>query len=114
VSTVLELSRQLLSAFARSDLDTLATLTTENVVVFGTDESERWYDRESLFAALEEMRSLGLRAEWVSDPVCAESWAAGLALYHVSASTSLTVRVTFSFQNDLLAHGHFSVAAQDA
>lgn len=101
---------RLLPALARSDLATVAELTAEDVFMLGTDESERWETRATLLDALEQMRSLGLAAEWSDDVVARPGWVAGTAIYTFPDGTTLRTRVSFVFERGLLAHGHFSVA----
>jgi hypothetical protein len=104
-----ELAMRLLPAFASSDLTSLEPLTAETVHVIGTEESELWTDRESLFAALDRMRSLGLRAEWSGDLMTGPGWVAGTALYTMPGGATLAARVSFVFADGKLVHGHFSV-----
>lgn len=104
-----ELALRLLPAFARSDLAVLEPLTSETVCVIGTDASELWTDRESLFSALDGMRSLGLRAEWSGDLQTGPGWVAGTAIYTLPEGVKLTTRVSFVFADGKLVHGHFSV-----
>lgn len=104
-----ELALRLLPAFASSDLATLESLTAETVHVIGTEESELWTDRESLFAALEGMRELGLKAEWSGDLRTGPGWVAGAAIYTLPGGATLTTRVSFVFDRGKLVHGHFSV-----
>jgi hypothetical protein len=104
------LAERLLPAFARSDVRLLSLLCAEDVVVVGTDAGERWEDRPSLLAAIEEMRALNLDARWGDDVVCGADWVAGTALYRLGDGTTLPVRVSLVFTAGRLAHGHFSVA----
>lgn len=105
-----ERAMRLLPALASSDLATVQELTAEDVVLFGTDEAERWESRASLLDALAEMRSLGLRAEWADDVVIGPGWAAGTAIYTFPDGAKLRTRVSFVFDQGVLVHGHFSVA----
>ena len=110
MSEVRALAGRLLPAFARSDLELIGTLATDDVIVLGTDVGERWDDRASLLAALDEMRALGLRAEWDGEPVCGDDWACGTARYRLADGQTIAVRVTFVFRGAQLCHAHFSIA----
>jgi hypothetical protein len=101
----------LLDALARCDVDAVRARCRPDAVVYGTDEGERWADLAGLLAALEPMRALGLRAAWSEPPVAGSGWVAGLARYESAAGPPMLVRVTMTFADGLLAHGHFSVEA---
>jgi hypothetical protein len=105
-----ELATVMLTALATSDLDRVAALTAEDVVMFGTDRAERWDTRDSLIEALEEMRALGLRAAWADDVKEGRGWIAGTAVYRLSDGSELPTRVSLVFEDGRLVHGHFSVA----
>lgn len=109
-----ELALRLLPAFARSDLSALEPLTDEHVQVFGTENAEVWSDREELFAALDQMRLLRLRAEWTGDLRTGPGWAAGTAIYTLPEGATLTTRVSFVFHGGRLVHGHFSAPGDPA
>jgi len=111
VSDLGALATRLLAAFAACDLEAVESMCAEGVVVYGTDRGERWGDRRSLLAALEPMRALGLSAAWTAPPVVGPDWVAGVALYEGTSMDPTEVRVTMSFEGDLLAHGHFSAEA---
>ncbi|HVW46070.1 MAG TPA: hypothetical protein VHA76_03385 [Solirubrobacterales bacterium] len=100
---------RLLAAFAACDLETVEAMCAARVLVYGTDRGERWEDRRSLLAALEPMRALGLSAAWVEPPTIGPAWVAGVALYKGAEMDPTEVRVTMAFEEDRLAHGHFSV-----
>ncbi|HEY4277204.1 MAG TPA: hypothetical protein VGM91_03230 [Conexibacter sp.] len=102
----------LLPAFAASDLATIERMAAPGAVVFGTDVGERWDERGALLSSLDEMRALGLRARWCGDVVGGEDWVAGTARYETPDGEALAVRVSLVFRDGLLAHGHFSLAAQ--
>jgi SnoaL-like domain len=107
-----ERATRLLEAFATSDLITVAALCHPDVVVFGTDEGERWTGLAPLLDALDAMRDLGLQAAWIDPPDTGERWAAGVATYSGLQLAPVPVRVTLAFDADgQLAHGHFSVEA---
>lgn len=105
----LEQAMRLLHALATSDLPMVAELTAEDVVVFGTDASERWETQATLLSALEEMRALGLRAEWADDVITRSGWVAGTAIYTFPDGGTLRTRATFVFAEGVLVHGHFSI-----
>ena len=79
-----ELATAALTALATSDIDRVRELTGPDVVVFGTDQGERWDNRSSLIDALEEMRALGLTADWDDDLRQGPGWIAGTAIYRFS------------------------------
>ncbi len=108
---MIELAGRVLDALASSDVAAVRRLCAPEVVVFGTDPGERWTGVETLCAALDEMRELGLIAEWEWGPVLGSNWATGVARYRLAAGSTLEVRVTMVFEGGRLVHGHFSVEA---
>jgi hypothetical protein len=110
--TARELATVLLRALATSDLERVREMTAENVVLFGTDRGERWDSRESLLAALEEMRALGVSAAWDDDVAVGSGWIAGTAVYRFPDGRELPTRVSLVFADGRLVHGHFSVAQE--
>lgn len=108
--TAPELAAEMLTALATSDVDRVRELTAEDVVLFGTDDGERWDDRGSLLDALEEMRALGLTAVWADDVREGHGWVAGTAIYRLADGSQLPTRVSLVFDGGRLVHGHFSVA----
>ena len=109
--SLIELATDLLKALATSDLDRVSALCTRDVLVYGTDEGERWDRREELLRALDAMRSLQLQADWTEAPAAGADWVAGVALYRSPSMAPTTVRITMVFRDALLVHGHFSVEA---
>jgi hypothetical protein len=105
-----ELAAEILTALATSDVDRVGDLVTADVVLFGTDEGERWDDIRSLLDALEEMRALGLTASWSGDVREGRGWVAGTAIYRLADGSELPARVSLVFEDGRLVHGHFSVA----
>jgi hypothetical protein len=105
-----ELAGVMLTALATSDVERVGELTAEDVVLFGTDEGERWESRGSLIEALNKMRALGLTAEWADDVRDGRGWIAGTAIYRLADGTRLPTRVSLIFEDGRLVHGHFSVA----
>jgi hypothetical protein len=108
--SVRELADAVLEAFAHSDLGAAERLCTEDAVVFGTDTDEVWHDRDSLLAALEGMRDLGLEARWLEDPDRGTDWVAGPAEFTLADGSTLAVRVSMVFAGERLVHAHYSVA----
>jgi hypothetical protein len=104
------LAAEILVALATSDVDRVRELTAPDVVLFGTDEGERWDDAASLIGALEEMRALGLTAQWGDDIRTGHGWIAGTAIYRLADGSELPTRVSLVFEDGRLVHGHFSVA----
>lgn len=100
-----------LKAVAASDLAAVRRFVAENVLLYGTDEGERWTGRDSFLAALDGMRDLGLSASWEEPPVVGDGWVAGVACYRSRHGRSMRVRVTLVFAEGLLVHGHYSVEA---
>jgi hypothetical protein len=109
--TLIDTATRVLHAMAASDLDTVRTLCDPDVVVYGTDEDERWTGIEPLVGALAGMRDLRLSATWTGEPAAGPSWVAGVARYLGESIGELLVRVTMVFDDGRLAHGHFSVEA---
>lgn len=107
--TLLERAGDVLQAFARSRLEAVRLACDPNVLVYGTDDGERWSERDSFLEALDDMRNLGLSAEWLDSPIMGTNWVAGLALYRAPTMDVVVVRVTMVFAGDRLVHGHFSI-----
>jgi hypothetical protein len=106
-------AERLLQAFATSDVDALAELCREDVVVYGTDAGERWSGLTALVPAITAMRELGLQARWAQAVVEGRGWVAGIALYTGAHMEAQEVRVTFAFDEETrLAHAHFSLEAR--
>ena len=109
--TLVDRATELLKALATSDLERVSQLSAPDVVVYGTDQGERWSRLDALLVALEGMRSLKLRANWSAQPASGSNWVAGVALYESPTMLPLPVRVTMVFRSNRLIHGHFSVEA---
>lgn len=105
-----ELADAVLTALATSDIDRVRELVAGDVVLFGTDEGERWDDRGSLIEALEQMRALGLTAAWADDVREGNGWFAGTAIYRLADGSRLPMRVSLVVEDGRIVHGHFSVA----
>jgi hypothetical protein len=105
-----ELAGEILTALATSDVARVRELSAEDVVMFGTDDGERWEDVHSLIDALEGMRELGLTATWAGDVREGRGWVAGTAIYRLADGSELPTRVSLVFDDGRLVHGHFSVA----
>ena len=110
-ASVGELADAVVAAFAASDLEAAERLCHEDVVVFGTDADEVWWDRDSLLAALDGMRELGLRASWVGERRLDDGWAAGFVRFTLQDGSTLDTRVSLVFVEGLLVLGHYSVPA---
>ena len=108
-ASIERLADQVLQALAASDLDAVRRLCAPGVVMFGTDEGERWADLESLCDALGPMRELGLRARWDPAPTIGANWTVGTVIYQSSAGPPVLTRVSLVFEAGLLVHGHFSI-----
>ena len=110
--SVTDAATRVLAAMAASDLAAVRELCREDVVVYGTDEDERWSGLDPLADALDGMRDLGLSATWAAPPTAGPAWVAGLARYTGEAIEPMLVRVTMVFDDaERLVHGHFSVEA---
>jgi hypothetical protein len=109
--SLIGLATDLLHALAASDLDRVSAMCAPDVLLYGTDEGERWDRRDELLRALEAMRSLQLRADWSGPPAAGFDWVAGVALYTSPSMAPTAVRITMVFRDALLVHGHFSVEA---
>jgi hypothetical protein len=107
-----ELAAEVLTALATSDVDRVRELTAANVVLFGTDDGERWDDLGSLIDALEEMRALGLTAGWAGDVREGHGWVAGTAIYRLADGSHVPTRISLVFEESRLVHGHFSIARE--
>ena len=112
--TLVELSSEVLDVFARSEIERARELCLEDVLIFGTDVGERWSDRESFLAALDDMRELGLGARWQETPAGGPDWVAGTAEFTLRDGTILPARVTMLFSQGKLAHAHYSFAGGEA
>jgi hypothetical protein len=108
--TARQLATEMLTALATSDVNRVRELTATDVLLFGTDEGERWDDVGSLIDALEEMRALGLSASWAGDVRGGHGWVAGTAIYRLADGSELPTRVSLVFEHGRLVHGHFSIA----
>lgn len=108
--TVRERADTILTAFARSDLEAVERLCTEDVVVFGTDLDEVWHHRGALASALDGMRELDLLVRWLGEPTSGDDWVAGPAEFTLADGSTLAVRVSMVFGRDRrLVHAHYSV-----
>jgi ketosteroid isomerase-like protein len=101
---------ELLHAFARSDLDAIDRLCAEDVFVWGTDAGEVWDGKAAVVASF--AGAFDLRVEWVGEPLVRHDWVAGDAEFALGDGTRVPARVTMVFREGLLAHAHYSVAAE--
>ena len=102
----------LLRAFACSDLRTLDDLCADDVVVWGTDQGERWEGKEKLLADF--AGAFDLEVRWLGSPYAGNDWVAGEIEFALPEGTRLPARVTMVFREGLLAHAHYSLAADAA
>jgi ketosteroid isomerase-like protein len=100
-----ERATALLHAFARSDVDVIASLCAEDVLLVGTDAGEVWRGRDAVVSAF--AGAFDLSVAWVGEPVVRDDWLFGDVVFE----ERLPARVTMVFRDGLLAHAHYSVAA---
>lgn len=100
----------LLHAFARSDLEAIAALCTEDVLLVGTDAGELWRGRGTVVSAF--AGAFDLSVEWVGDPTARDDWLFGDVVFGLPDGGRQAARVTMVFRDGLLAHAHYSVAAR--
>lgn len=98
---------ELLSAFARSDVDAMARLCAADVVVWGTDDGESWEGRERLVDAFRGVFDLGVR--WLDEPLVRDDWVVGRIEFELGDGSLVPARVTMVFRDGLLAHAHYSM-----
>lgn len=103
-----EAADELLHAFARSDLETIERLCSEDVLVAGTDRDELWHGRDSVLAAFAGTFDLDVR--WLNEPVTGDGWLFGICTFTDENNAEIPARVTMVFRGGLLAHAHYSVA----
>ena len=99
----------LLHAFARSDVEAIAALCAEDVLLVGTDADERWDGRSAVVAAF--AGAYDLSVEWVGEPLECDDWLFGDVVFGLPDGERQAARVTMVFRDGLLAHAHYSVAA---
>lgn len=104
-----ERATALLHAFARSDVDVIASLCAEDVLLVGTDAGEVWDGRSTVVSAL--AGAFDLSVEWVGEPTVRGDWLFGDVLFGLPDGARQPARVTMVFRDGLLAHAHYSVAA---
>ena len=107
-----EQATALLHAFARSELTVIDRLCSDDVVVFGTDERERWAGKRQLLESF--AGAYDLAVAWVGTPRVGEGWLAGDAEFVLPDGARQPVRVTMVFRDGLLAHAHYSIACEAA
>jgi ketosteroid isomerase-like protein len=98
----------LLHAFARSDLDAIATLCAPDILLWGTDVGESWEGKKSVVEAFAGAFDLSVR--WLEEPTVRDNWVAGHVEFAAGAADATVARVTMVFRDGLLAHAHYSVA----
>jgi SnoaL-like domain len=99
---------ELLQAFATSDLDTIARLCRDDVLLVGTDRDEIWHGRDTVVTSFADAFELSVR--WLTAPVVGDGWLFGTCLFADKDGTETPARVTMIFRDGLLAHAHYSVA----
>jgi len=104
---VKEAADDLLRAFATSDLQAIARLCAEDVLLVGTDRDELWHGRDTVLTAFAGAFDLGVR--WLMEPVVGDSWLFGVCAFADEDGTETTARVTMVFRDGLLAHAHYSI-----
>jgi ketosteroid isomerase-like protein len=107
---MIELATELLGAFAHSDVDAIARLCADDVVVWGTDVGESWEGRATLVDAFAGVFDLGVR--WLGAPLARDDWVAGDVEFEADDGSVVPARVTMVFRRGLLRHAHYSVAQQ--
>ena len=100
-----ERATALLHAFARSDVDVIASLCAEDVLLVGTDRDEVWHGRDVVVSAF--AGAFDLSVAWAGEPVARDDWLFGDVVFDVAQRA----RVTMVFRDGLLAHAHYSIAA---
>jgi ketosteroid isomerase-like protein len=104
-----ERATALLHAFARSDVEAIAALCAEDVLLVGTDAGERWDGRSAVVRAF--AGAFDLSVEWVGEPVARDDWLFGDVVFGLPEGERQAARVTMVFRDRLLAHAHYSVGA---
>ena len=104
-----ERATALLHAFARSDLDAIASLCAEDVLLVGTDASEVWDGRATVLSAFAD--AFDLEVEWAGEPTARDDWLFGAVVFGLPGGERQAARVTMVFRDGLLAHAHYSAAA---
>ena len=104
-----ERATALLHAFARSDLEAIAALCADDVLLVGTDAGERWDGRSTVVSAF--AGAYDHSVEWVGDPTVRDDWLFGDVVFGLPDGGRQSARVTMVFREGLLAHAHYSVAA---
>jgi ketosteroid isomerase-like protein len=104
-----ETATALLQAFARSDVETIASLCAEDVLLVGTDAGERWDGRSTVASAF--AGAFDLAVEWAGEPTVRGDWLFGDVVFGLLDGERQPARVTMVFRDGLLAHAHYSIAA---
>jgi hypothetical protein len=105
---VIDRASEVLRALARSDVEALARLCSQDVLVVGTDEGELWHGRDGLVEAFR--GAFDLEVEWADQPVVGQGWLFGPVVFTLPDGARTPARVTMVFENDLLVHAHYSAA----
>jgi ketosteroid isomerase-like protein len=104
-----ERATALLHAFARSDVEAIAALCAQDVLLVGTDAGERWDGLRSVVSAV--AGAFDLSVDWVGEPTVRDDWLFGDVSFGLPDGGRQAARVTMVFREGLLAHAHYSVAA---
>jgi ketosteroid isomerase-like protein len=107
---VQQIATELLQAFAVSDLDAIARLCADDMLLVGTDEGEYWEGLEAVLASFG--GAYDLQVEWVGEPQARGNWVFGRAEFTEEDGSKLPVRVTMVFAGEKLVHAHYSVVRE--
>ncbi len=105
---MIEQATAVLHALAGSDVEALDRLCHDDVLIWGTDESEVWHGKAAVLSGFAGLYDLGVR--WLDPPVTGTGWLAGAVEFSQPGERPVRARVTMVFDGDLLAHAHYSVA----
>jgi hypothetical protein len=103
-----ERATALLHAFARSDVEAIAALCAQDVLLVGTDAGERWDGLGSVVSAF--AGAFDLSVDWVGEPTVRDDWLFGDVVFGLPDGERQAARVTMVFREGLLVHAHYSVA----
>jgi ketosteroid isomerase-like protein len=101
---VIEEATSLLRAFASSDVQTLDTLCSDDVLVWGTDQGEVWEGKKQVVS--EFAGAFDLEVRWLGSPRVGRDWVAGEIQFALPEGRHMPARVTMVFREGLLTHAH--------
>jgi ketosteroid isomerase-like protein len=104
-----ERATALLQAFARSDVDAIAQLCADDVLLVGTDAGEVWDGREAVVSAF--AGAFDLSVQWAGEPTVRGDWLFGDVVFGLPDGARQPARVTMVFREGRLTHAHYSIAA---